>query len=56
MVLPRVKSEGLKKYSCPGFLRSGRLYNMKGEWFHWIMIHLQKGEVHTTIKYVYPLI
>lgn len=37
-----VVSDGLKKYSCPSFLRSGTLYNMKWEWFRWIMIHLHK--------------
>lgn len=48
--------EGLKKYSCPRFLRSGnavqhemRLVSLDNDPSH-------KDDVHTTIKCVYPLI
>lgn len=49
-------SEGLKKYSCPSFLRSGntvqdemRMASLDNDPSH-------KDDVHTTIKCVYPLI
>lgn len=49
-------SEGLKKYSCPSFLRSGntaqdemRMVSLDNDPSH-------KDDVHTAIKCVYPLI